>query len=786
MTWPTSLVLSLALATAAMPGIAVAQEVVQPLGPNDADRLAASMRRIAANPNDLAALVEAGEWSLRLGDLSGAASLFARADKINSRYGPVKAGMGSILLKAERPGEALRFFQMAEAYGAPPATYAADRGLAYDLVGQQERAQRDYRLALKRHPDDETVRRYALSLGISGRRDLALAQLMPLLRRADRGAWRARAFVLAMTGDAAEASRIATTMMPPGMATGLQPFFQQLASLGPVDRAFAVHFGEVRATPERLADARLTPAFPALGPDPDAQGTMVATARAPVVPEPRRNRRERREARQPMAQQAQLAQPAAVAAAPVPSAAQSMAAQVLPARVVAPAAAGVAAAVSSRPGLSPTTGAATPLARAGGAAPVAVAANGAVQQAPLAGVTSNRAALSSPSGLQPSSVAVARTAPTPLPGEANPSLPAVAVATPATAAMPGAMPPASIVRGVTAILAVGPAGSTSMPAATALAASTSAKPVSTAATGTAASPVAASPAPVPAATTRLASATGAIAPTGTLAGAGTQAPPAASSAPAPAVTTVALPPSAVATDSAAPAASLPKVSEDTILAKIVANLSIPAAELGIAPPSRPADAAPESSSAAAADVVDSPAAAAKPGRPAAPSKKENKSGAAKRDDGDEDTTGRARSKPARNEAAIKKTSTKSAPDDDDRPGKTSLKKAAADKALADKAAADGKKAARSNPERIWVQVAGGASADDLPRAWAAAKAKAPAAFAGRTGYTTPLRATNRVLAGPFKTDAEARRFINQLAKNGVPAFAFTSEAGQPVTKLPAE
>ena len=66
------------------------------------------------------------------------------------------------------------------------------------------------------------------------------------------------------------------------------------------------------------------------------------------------------------------------------------------------------------------------------------------------------------------------------------------------------------------------------------------------------------------------------------------------------------------------------------------------------------------------------------------------------------------------------------------------------------------------------------------------KAKAPGALAGRQGWTTPLRATNRVLAGPFKTDAEARAFVNQLGKSGVSAFAFTSDAGQKVERLPAK
>lgn len=117
------------------------------------------------------------------------------------------------------------------------------------------------------------------------------------------------------------------------------------------------------------------------------------------------------------------------------------------------------------------------------------------------------------------------------------------------------------------------------------------------------------------------------------------------------------------------------------------------------------------------------------------------------------------------------------------------KKAAADKvalaekkALADKRVAAEKKLARGEPSRIWVQVAGGANEAGLRQAWRAAQAKA-SALAGRDGWTTPLRSTNRVLSGPFKTEAEARAHVNQLARAGVSAFTFTSEAGQKITKL---
>jgi hypothetical protein len=59
-------------------------------------------------------------------------------------------------------------------------------------------------------------------------------------------------------------------------------------------------------------------------------------------------------------------------------------------------------------------------------------------------------------------------------------------------------------------------------------------------------------------------------------------------------------------------------------------------------------------------------------------------------------------------------------------------------------------------------------------------------FAGKQAWSTPLRATNRVLAGPFKSDAEARSFVNKLSKTGVSAFTFASDEGQIVKRLPGK
>ena len=111
----------LSLLAAAAPSTVAAQMMVQSLGLTDADRLATQMRQLAANPRDLNALATAGELSLRVGDLSAAAALFARADKVDPRSGRVKAGMAAILVRSERPGEALRFFLEHPQPAAAPA-----------------------------------------------------------------------------------------------------------------------------------------------------------------------------------------------------------------------------------------------------------------------------------------------------------------------------------------------------------------------------------------------------------------------------------------------------------------------------------------------------------------------------------------------------------------------------------------------------------------------------------------------------------------------------------------
>lgn len=251
-----------------------------------ADDLSRHLRTLSQSPENLEAALGAGDAALLLDDPNAAAGFFARAERIAQRDPRPKAGLGRAFLGLERPRDALRLFDDAVDLGLPPAAIARDRGFAYDLRGDPRRAQRDYLLALQQAPDDETTRRLALSFGISGERERALALLDPLLYRRDAEAWRARAFVLAMTGDLPGAMVIVRQVMPAQTANALEPYLRRLPSLRAADKAQAVHLGRFTAVAagnrQRQPEVRRQPtvkaAIPAVAPSP----TISVPAPAPT------------------------------------------------------------------------------------------------------------------------------------------------------------------------------------------------------------------------------------------------------------------------------------------------------------------------------------------------------------------------------------------------------------------------------------------------------------------------------------------------------------------------
>jgi Flp pilus assembly protein TadD len=236
-----------------------------------AEALARYLRVLARDPGDLEALSGAGAAALAVGDADAAINFYVRAEKIAPKDGRIKAGLGSALVQKEQPRAALRLFSSATDLGVAPADVALDRGLAYDLRGDNRKAQNEYLTLLRVRPDPEATRRLALSLAMMGERAGALTILDPLLRRKDIAAWRARAFVMAMTGDIAGAESAAYAVLPRYQADALKPFLERLPSLKIAEKAAAVHFGHfpedkvpveaIAATPMPVPKAAANPAI---------------------------------------------------------------------------------------------------------------------------------------------------------------------------------------------------------------------------------------------------------------------------------------------------------------------------------------------------------------------------------------------------------------------------------------------------------------------------------------------------------------------------------------------
>ncbi|QGP77949.1 tetratricopeptide repeat protein [Sphingobium sp. CAP-1] len=328
-------------------------QLTRPLGAADLNN---NLARLASNPRDVAALIGAGEAALALDDARAAAGFFARADAIESGNGRIKAGLARVMLQMQNPAEALRLFDQAQRLGYPDATILSDRALAKDMTGDQAGAQRDYYAALARTPnDDELVRRYAASLGISGQVEAAAKILDPLLYKSDRAAWRYKAFILAMNNQQAEAKKIADQTMPANLAGAIVPYMLKMPYLTASQKAAAVHFGHF---PQQIGTtiAAIVPTAPAPGiavtRPPVALAAAPATAPVKPLSRSEQRRRQREAARLASAEGlgAARARPAQ------PQLAQAQTIQPLPQPTRQPAPLAVASAQTpSQPPSQPTT-----------------------------------------------------------------------------------------------------------------------------------------------------------------------------------------------------------------------------------------------------------------------------------------------------------------------------------------------------------------------------------------------------------------------------------------------
>jgi len=221
---------------------AAAQGSYSPYNETAADALARYVRALADDPKDFNSLIGAGRAALELGDSQAAAGFFARADDVNPRSPLPQAGMGAVQVANGDPKAAMPYFARAQQLGATQAVIGCDRGLAYDLLGQQSKAQADYRAAMSSADADEARRRLALSLAISGDQAEAIAAIAPLSAKGDSSVPRVRAFILALAGNSAGAMTAIDAAMP-GSWSRVAPFLKQLPSLPAGEKAAAVNLG---------------------------------------------------------------------------------------------------------------------------------------------------------------------------------------------------------------------------------------------------------------------------------------------------------------------------------------------------------------------------------------------------------------------------------------------------------------------------------------------------------------------------------------------------------------
>lgn len=280
--------------------------------PAGAVELRSAMRRISFSPSDADALADAGNAALQLGDANAALNFFTRANALRPGNSRIVSGLASATVRTENPFEALRLFDDAVRLGATERSIAADRALAFDLLGNFGRAQQDYNLARTAATSDDLVIRQAVSLSLAGQKEQADAMLVPLLQRKNAAAWRARAFILAARGDLRESTKVAQGFMDASSAQRMERFFRLMPNLTGAQQAAAIHLGhfptsqyvgrdseQVRSIAATLpqtsiasSENRLIPSGEPLGP----KAGKSRDSKAAQKPESKRDRRARERA----------------------------------------------------------------------------------------------------------------------------------------------------------------------------------------------------------------------------------------------------------------------------------------------------------------------------------------------------------------------------------------------------------------------------------------------------------------------------------------------------------
>lgn len=237
------------ISLAALFAIAAGPAAAQDYGGDEAaaTELRRAVERLARAPTDSDALLDAGNAALILRDYDSALGFFTRAESLQPANGRIKAGLATAQLYSENPVEALKLFEQAVALGVPERSIAADRGLAFDLVGDNARAQADYALSSTALSTEDLIIRQAVSFGLAGDQKRADALLNPLLSQNKPAAWRARAFILSANGDTGEATRIVRGFLDARSTSAMTAYLERMGSLTKAQQAAVIHYGHFPA-----------------------------------------------------------------------------------------------------------------------------------------------------------------------------------------------------------------------------------------------------------------------------------------------------------------------------------------------------------------------------------------------------------------------------------------------------------------------------------------------------------------------------------------------------------
>jgi Flp pilus assembly protein TadD len=146
--------------------------------PETALRIAQQL--LATDPRNVTALVMAADAQTALGQLDPAARSFGQALAIAPENGEAAIGLGRLRLRTD-PASAADVFLRIVTRNPNDAAALIDLGIAQDLLGRHDEAQRNYRRALAIEPDRVAANvNLALSLALSNNPQQALEILRPL------------------------------------------------------------------------------------------------------------------------------------------------------------------------------------------------------------------------------------------------------------------------------------------------------------------------------------------------------------------------------------------------------------------------------------------------------------------------------------------------------------------------------------------------------------------------------------------------------------------------------